>query len=524
MQFVMRTAEFSRRQVLQGVAAMTCLGVAGPTGFASGHEIPRGPAQPFRPDHVERLARELATRPFKRHRYVTSEWMELHYEQYQQIHFRKEAGLWHGSRLPFEAQLLLPGMLYRNPVDIYLVEGAEARQLLFSLHLFRSDYPMPPLDPAGANGYSGVRLLSAPQREDGIGEFAVFQGGSYFRAISRDQAYGLSARGLALKTADPDGEEFPVFGTFWLETPGEYSDGVRLHALMDSESVAGAYTFDVRPGSTTVIDVEAVLFPRVILHLVGVAPISSMFKFNQTNRWNFDDFRSGVHDSNGLLMANGAGEWLWRPLANPADLQVASFLDENPRGFGLMQRERDFNRFGDLVAHYHQRPSLWVEPKADWGRGAVFLVEIPTDTEVNDNIVAFWRPEEPWPAGSEQRLTYRLSWGWNVPKKPGLARVLDTRLGRDQFGASIAAIDFGPHPGFAETSEIQPDVVVEGGQLHGTWFQPNEHTGGLRLSFSFGPDTADALELRAQLLRNGTPLTEVWLYRWSKAASARTAL
>ena len=154
----------------------------------------------------------------------------------------------------------------------------------------------------------------------------------------------------------------------------------------------------------------------------------------------------------------------------------------------------------------------------------MFLVEIPTDTEVNDNIVAFWRPEEPWPAGSVQRLSYRLSWGWKVPKKPGLARVLDTRLGRNQFGGLIAAIDFGPRPEFADTSEIQPDVIVGGGQLHSTWIQHNKHTGGLRLSFGFGPDTAEALELRAQLRRDGTPLTEVWLYRWSQAASARTAL
>jgi glucans biosynthesis protein len=381
--------------------------------------------------------------------------------------------------------------------------------------LFRLPYPMPWLDPDEAGGFSGVRLLSAPHRQDGLAEFAVFQGGSYFRAVGRDQKYGLSARGLALRTTDPNGEEFPVFRSIWLETPGQDAEGVRLHALMESESLAGAYTFDVKPGGATVIEVGAILFPRVDLHQVGIAPMSSMFKFNLTNSRRFDDFRSGVHDSDGLLMATGAGGWDWRPLANPARQQVTRFPDENPKGFGLLQRERDFESYGDLVSNYHERPSLWVEPKSPWGRGDVFLVELPTDTEVNDNIVAFWRPEEPWRSGSSHRLDYRLSWGWGAPSTGEVARVLRSRLGRNQDGIQLAAIDFAPHPKLADASAVKTDVKVRGGRLDHTWVQRNENTGGLRLSFGFEPMGADAVELRAQLRRGRAPVTEAWLYRWS---------
>jgi glucans biosynthesis protein len=503
----------SRRHLLLLLLAVPSLGLTPAAVGGRSARISRGPAQPFKKEHVESLARQLAASPFAGHRYVTPEWMDLHYEQYQQIRFRHEAALWHGTSIPFKAEFLLPGMLYHIPVEIFVVEGDKARPLQFSMQLYRSDFPMPRLDPTGAGGFSGVRLLSAPHRRDGLAEFAVFQGGSYFRAIGAGQKYGLSARGLALATADPDGEEFPVFRSFWLETP-ERGDGIRLHALMDSQSVTGAYTFEVRPGGTTVVDVDATLFPRVDLDKVGIAPMSSMFQFNQTNHWKFDDFRSGVHDSDGLLIANGAGEWLWRPLANPAQLQVSAFLDANPLGFGLLQRERDFNRFGDLVARYDKRPSLWVEPRDDWGRGAVFLVEVPTNTEVNDNIVAFWRPEKPLPAGRKHRLQYRLSWGWGSLKRSELAPVLSTRLGRHQFGGLMAAIDFAPHPELT-AAQVKADVSVRHGRLQGAWIQNNEQTGGLRLTFGFGPESAVALELRAQLRKRGVPKTEVWLYRWT---------
>jgi glucans biosynthesis protein len=260
-------------------------------------------------------------------------------------------------------------------------------------------------------------------------EAVVFQGASYFRAVARDTLYGLSARGLAIGTAGPEPEEFPLFTAFWVEEPEPGARTLRLYALLDGPSVSGAYAFAVTPGAETVMEIDSRLFPRVDVATAGVAPLTSMYFFGPESRKGVDDFRDAVHDSHGLRMINGAGERLWRPLRNPSTVELSAFADENPRSFGLIQRFRDFEHFQDAEARYEQRPSAWVEPTAPWGRGAVMLAEIPTNDEFLDNIVTFWRPEEPLRAGAEHAFAYRLVWG-QVPEEPlPLARVLATRSG-----------------------------------------------------------------------------------------------
>ena len=247
--------------------------------------------------------------------------------------------------------------------------------------------------------------------------------------MAKGQGYGLSARGLAIKTADPAGEEFPLFTTFWLERPGKGSDAIVVHALLDSQSAAAAFRFTIRPGKQTIFDTEMALYPRADLATVGIAPLTSMFLFDANDRTRIDDYREAVHDSNGLLLWTGKGERVWRPLANPRELQISAFTDSGPRGFGLMQRGRSLSDYQDLEAHYENRPSLWVEPIGDWGDGIVELVEIPTDREVNDNIVAFWRPHDPLKAKGEYILNYRLHWCWSVPAATTVAEVTGTRSG-----------------------------------------------------------------------------------------------
>ena len=202
-----------------------------------------------------------------------------------------------------------------------------------------------------------------------------------------------------------------------------------VHALLDSVSTTGAYRFTIRPGDATVMDVEMTLYPRVELKLAGLAPLTSMFVFGPNDRVGIDDFRTAVHDSDGLAIWNGKGEWLWRPLSNPETLQISEFIDDSPRGFGLLQRHRAFADYQDLEAQYERRPSLWIEPIGHWGSGAVQLVEIPSKTEYHDNIVVFWRPSQPIPAQSEDRRTYRLHWCWTPPVIPPLATTADTRVG-----------------------------------------------------------------------------------------------
>ncbi len=473
-------------------------------------------SSPFSFDGLVERARDLAAKSYRPRPQVPQDWLNLSYEEYQTIWFRGKDALWSNTDRSYNVDYFLPGLYFPRAVQINTVSDGQAERQPFDLSLFDKTDKAPTLSEGGDLGYSGFRLrteLSEPGKKL---EFCVFQGASYFRAIGAANDYGLSARGLALKTGDPEGEEFPEFVEFWLEAPAAGQKNMVVHALLDSPSVTGAYRFNIIPGTSCVMDVEARIFAREELPHVGIGPLTSMFLFDATNRSRFDDFRPAVHDSDGLLIENGNGEVLWRPLANPAKLQISSFVDENPRGFGLMQRARKFSDFADLEANYHKRPCLWVEPKGDWGRGAVTLVEIPADKEIYDNIVAYWRPREAYAAGTEIDLSYRLSWGQEPDMK--LPRAVDTAAGARIFGepGRIMTIDFEASPLFAEGPDAM-DIVVSSPHVETSAgvLQKNPETGGLRLAFSFDPGERDHVELRAQLRKDGQPATEVWLYRWT---------
>ncbi len=291
-----------------------------------------------------------------------------------------------------------------------------------------------------------------------------------------------------------------------------------VHALLDSPSAAGSYRFTIRPGETTVFDVEAALYPRVDIPTAGLAPLTSMFLFDANNRANVDDFRPAVHDSDGLAVHNGGGEHLWRPLTNPTDLQISTFVDANPRGFGLIQRKRDFRDYQDLEAHYEKRPSLWIEPIGDWGDGGVFLVEIPSKKEIHDNIVAFWRPKDALHAKGEYTFTYRQHWESGKSYRPELAQVSATRVGRGfDPNTWLFVLDFlGENLKTAGPPEnIRGLVNASPGTIQHVVSQPNPETGGWRLSFELAPGRESASELRAQLVLGEAMLSEVWLYRWT---------
>ena len=354
----------------------------------------------------------------------------LTYEQYRDIRSDRNAAIWADEGLPFRMQLFHRGFYYKEEIDVGIVDDGGVHHLAYSPKLFDAGKLVPKPLPSEDIGFAGIRLLGHINSPDSFDEIAVFLGASYFRSLGRGQVYGLSARGLALKTAAPEGEEFPIFRAFWVEKPMADSETVVVHALLDSVSVTGAYRFSIRPDESMIVDVEATLFPRVDLTKVGLAPASSMFFFGPNDRTNFDDYRPEVHDSDGLLMINGRGERIWRPIANPKSLQVSAFVDAAPRGFGLTQRNRDPARYQDFEASYEKRPSLWIEPVGDWGRGAVMLIEIPSDSEINDNIVAYWQPKDPIKAGSEFAFAYRQFWGGEPAPQPGWRTIQATRVGR----------------------------------------------------------------------------------------------
>lgn len=508
--------ELSRRHLLGLLGSLAALGVA-PAQAEETVGMALGPAVPFDPEMVVRRACALAAKAYTPPPAVSADWLDLSYDEFRGIRFDTRHSLFRGTPGAVQAEFFVAGQLFSHKIRIHAVHEGQAREVAFDLTKFGGTDKFPDLREDGT-GLSGFRLLGELEVEGRFQEYVVFQGASYFRAIARGQAYGISARGLALDTAGHGPEEFPVFRDFWIEAAEPGAATVTIHALMDSPSLTGAYSFAVTKGEMTEMTVSARIFPRVDLATVGIAPGTSMFLFSDINRTRFDDFRQAVHDSDGLLILNGAGETIWRPLNNPRAVEVSAFIDESPRGFGLMQRARQPGDYNDLVAHYERRPSLWVEPLSRWGPGAVMLVEIPTAKEINDNIVAFWRPATPLAAGSEHRFDYRLFWCATSPAEGSVAPVIATTTGRRVFEQGrLFAIDYAAHPALGDDpARIDLRVSTSAGEITSQYLQNNAATGGMRLDFTL-KGGAPLAELRAELWRDGQRAAEVWLNRWVSA-------
>ncbi|MDS4025371.1 MAG: glucan biosynthesis protein G [Candidatus Contendobacter sp.] len=483
------------------------------------------PPKRFNFADVHRRAEMLASQPFQ----ATSNNLpdvlkNLDYDQYRDIRFRAEKGLWRAEGLPFEIQFAPLGFLFFEPVVIHVVDEGESKPVEYASDLF--DYgknPIPENLPKDL-GFAGFKVLYPLHTDSHYDEVAVFLGASYFRAVGQKQNYGLSARGLAVDTGLPKPEEFPRFREFWLEKPTKDATELTVYALMDSKSLTGAYRFAIKPGVATQIEVKASLFIREPVQKLGVAPLTSMFFHGTLNERFFDDFRPQVHDSDGLLMLTGNGEWIWRPLSNPARLRISAYQDNNPRGFGLLQRDRDFDDYQDLEAHYHSRPSVWVEPQGDWGKGSVQLIEIPSTAERYDNVAAFWTPEKPVEAGQRLEYNYRLSFFLDLPNLPLGGRTLASRVGAGDPGDPRPerrrfVIDFGGD----NLARLTDDAPVKGvvssstGQIQNVVVHKNPQTQGWRLSFELLPQGDTAAELRGFLKLGNDVLTETWSYQWTAA-------
>lgn len=484
------------------------------------------PATPFSFDLVINRARAAAETTFQRPVIELSEpFAGLGYDAFRGIRFRDDKRVFAGGG-GFQMDMMPPGFTYSDRIEINVVSDGMTRPLAFSTDFFdfQTEYfPYPdgraPEGLAADHGFSGIRFRHPINRPGVWDETLVFQGASYFRSVARDTFYGLSARGLAIGTAGPEPEEFPLFTEFWVEEPARDADTLTLYALLDGPSIAGAYRFVVTPGPETVMDISCALFPRRDIDVVGVAPLTSMYWFGPEGRAGVDDFRYAVHDSDGLALINGRGERLWRPLSNPPSaVHTSYFGDENPTLFGLMQRARAFEQYMDAEARYEQRPSAWVEPRGDWGRGAVVLVEIPTVDEKVDNIVAFWRPETPLRAGVQRDFAYRLTWGRTHAEDQPIARVVATRTGASivdgrQAIERVFAVEF--DLGMIDFDSVAPLVEVTEGQVIGVSVTPLPGGNVARVGFHYLPGAATAAEFRLWLVSEDEVASETWLYRWS---------
>ncbi len=468
-------------------------------------------------------AKNLAAQPYQEKRSsVPAAFQKFSYDDYRMIQFDPARSWWANERLPFELQFFHPGWLYNKTVQLNELVGGETRHIDFSKQMFIYGGKKPWLIPASM-GFAGFRIEHALNQPDKMDEVAVFLGASYFRVLAKEQRYGMSARGLALNAGGPAAEEFPAFEEFWIERPAADAKSITLYALMDSPSVAGAYKFVITPGVETVMRVRAAVYCRKDPGVFGIAPLTSMYAHGENSGWSQTDFRPEVHDSDGLLMETGAGEWIWRPLVNPKAVSIAAFMDNAPHGFGLLQRDRQFEHYDDLEAYYQQRPSVWVEPVGNWGPGSVHLVELPTADETNDNIVAFWVPGKLPPPGEPVVFEYNLHWMTDPGRRPPAGYVTSTRLANvmnrpdlKRFVVEFAGAYLTAEP---HDPEIEARVTVgTGAQLDGSVVvQRNRFANTWRVIFEIKPDPAGPpVELRCFLRKGPHVLTETWSYLWNR--------
>lgn len=450
---------------------------------------------------------------------------ELDYDRYQTIRHRPARSLWFDDGLHFRAQFFHRGFRQRERVAVYEVINGVAREVSYSPALFDfSDSGVDPAQLPGDLGFAGLRLVFHTNWK---GEVVAFLGASYFRALGADnRQYGLSARGLAIGAGDDGGEEFPRFTAFWLERPARGASTITVYALLDSPSVAGAYRFEIAPGATLTMRTDAALYPRRAIPRLGLAPLTSMFLYGENERRTAPDWRPEIHDSDGLSIRTGAGEWLWRPLVNPPDIRLNSFLDDNPRGYGLLQRDRVFDHYQDDAVYYEHRPAAWVEIEDGWGKGAVQLMEMPAQDETVDNVVVWWHPAKIPQPGEELLLRYRLHWGARPPFAPSSAQVLATRTGlggvvgrrRTHFSWRFV-VDFvgGDLPALPPSLEPEPVVTASRGRIELASARFQRELGGFRVMFDLAPadGSKEPIDLRLFLRWHEQALTETWVYQWS---------
>lgn len=480
-------------------------------------------------DDVVQMAAKLAAAPYKEPESKVPSFLLGSEEPWRVIRFRMDKAMWLNEKIPYWVNFFHAGSYYDKTVALNYIENGKVHAIPFKKELF--DYGgLARQDEIPSDlGYAGFRVHGFLNRPDKDDEILVFLGASYLRALAKGSVYGLSARGLAIDTAEPKGEEFPWFKEFWIVKPGPKDKTVTVYALLDSPSAVGAYRYVTTPGQPTVLEVSSVVTLRKPVIKLGIGTLTSMFMFGENSAGRrFDDWRPEVHDSDGLLMQLVNGEWIWRPIQNPKTLQVNAFLAPGLKGFGLFQRDREFDNYQDLITRQELRPSAWVEPIGDWGDGSVELVQIPSDNENNDNLVAYWRPAKLPEPGKPISWNYRIYWGDTFKNVPPEGYVTATHIGRDLDGKSrVFVLDFeGPKLSkLPEDAPVQASVSVSpGATITEQKLEKNPVTNGWRLTFKILPedpqglnlvlDKRPPLELRAFLRDETHTLTETWSYAY----------
>ena len=481
--------------------------------------IPVSNALAFAFEDVVARAQQLAAGPYQPPVETPRFMREMGYDQYRGIRHQAQHNLWRDAHSGFQVSPVMPGSVYARIVPINEVNGSNVRRLAFRKEHFTFDEPKLGQRIPDDLGYAGFELSYSLDRPAIGGEFLVFAGASYFRAIGKGGQWGLSVRGAAIDTGLASGEEFPDFIEFWLVRPRPRASRMTVYALLNSPRLTGAYEFLISPGASTRLDVRAVLFTRDRIEQLGIAPLTSMYVYGENTPRPRDAWRPEVHDSDGLLVHDGSGDWIWQPLLNPSKITIHSFSAGSE--FGLLQRDTRFASYEDAETNYHRRPSAVVRLEQGFETGRILLVQLPTKNEFMDNIVAFWSLPGPVDGGTKLDLKYRLSFGGPTIAQTKLGQVVNTFVGRDVIDASSMAgqyrfvVDFRG----ARLDQLKADAPLvaaisshEGTAILEHQLKRVDATGFWRLSILARAGADNPLALRASLNMNGRQVTEVWSY------------
>ena len=445
----------------------------------------------------------------------------LSYDAVRDIRFRPQSALWRDEQNPFELMFFHRSGRSPEAVMLHEISAKGERSIPYDARDFDfgENKELGSLK-WGDIGYAGWRAHYPLNKAGYRDEVVAFLGASYFRALGAHQRYGLSARGLVINPLGPGPEEFPRFTEYWFVKPDRAATQLTFFAMLDSVSITGVFRFDVRPGDDTTMDVHASLFARKPVGTLGIAPLTSMFMSGE-NQPLPGDFRPEVHDSDGLMVAVDGphGEWIWRPLINPAETLMTSYEAPRLKGFGLMQRDRAFASYQDTEARYELRPSVWVEPLGDWGAGRVNLLQLHAEDETYDNITAFWTAARtPLATGQRLDLAYRLHWQGTLDQKPPQGWVVQSRVGHGWHVLPADQVQYVVDFTGPALAGIPPDApvkaVVTAGQngeiLHSNVFS-NEAASTWRMTVNVRwTNRSNPLELRGFLKLADQTLTETW--------------
>ena len=513
------------RSLAAGAASTACAQALPPTpAYANPQTLKFGQPFPFSFDALIARARAQAAAPYKEpYRPAPDIVSKIDYDAHGKIRWKPELALFADQSAGYPVTFFHLGQLFAKSIKMHELRAGQAREIVYSPHYFTMPADSVAQKMPKDSGFAGFRLHESRSRSDWkTQDWCAYLGASYLRAIGALGQYGLSARGIAVNTTSTTPEEFPDFVEFFLEPAASDRDPINIYALLDGPSLSGAYKFACQRTSGVLMEIDCALFLRKDIAQLGIAPLTSMFWFAEYDRGFRIDWRPEVHDSDGLAIWNGTGERIWRPLNAPTRVVTSSFQDKRPRGFGLLQRDRVYEHYLDGV-NYDKRPSLWVEPLGDWGEGAVQLVEIPTDDEIHDNIVAFWVSKQPAKSGSSLRYKYKLHWLADEPyPATSVAHVFATRIGRGgepgkprPKGVTKFVLEFEGKPidTLPTSDKLSADITASRGKISYVFVEPVGTTKRWRAQFDLSTEGNEPVELRVFLKKGNVTLSETWLYQ-----------